>query len=69
VLDQSFDASSGPVTGLQVLGIEGFVQARRDTVAAQLKAEPSGHSGIDFNSNQWSFNKAELPETGLLAAA
>jgi hypothetical protein len=69
VQDQTFDATSGPVNGLEVLGIAGFVQTRRDTVAAQLKAEPLGHSGVDFSSNQWGFSGSVMPETGRLAAA
>jgi hypothetical protein len=69
VLDQTFDATSGPVAGLEVLGVAGFVQTRRDTVAAQLKAEPQGHSGVDFSSNQWGFSGSAMPETGQLAAA
>jgi hypothetical protein len=69
VLDQTFDATSGAVAGLEVLGIAGFVQTRRETVAAQLKAEPLGHSGVDFSSNKWGLSGSEMPETGQLAAA
>src|SRR4029077_20798068 len=54
VLNQRFDApASSAVAGLQVLGIDDFIQTRRNTVAPQLKAEPLGHSGVDFASNEW----------------
>ena len=66
VQDQTFDASSGPVAGLEVLGISGFVNTRRDTVGAQLKAEPLGHSGVDFNSSQWGFSGSAMPAAGQL---
>jgi hypothetical protein len=69
VLNQPFDASSGAVAGIEVLGIADFVTARRDTVAPQLKAEPHGHSGVDFSSDKWGFSGTALPPTGQLAAA
>ena len=69
VQDQTFDATSGPVTGLEVLGISGFLQARRDSILTQLKAEPLGQSGVDFDSNQWGFSGSAMPATGQLAAA
>jgi hypothetical protein len=57
VLNQPFDApGSTAVAGLQVLGIADFVQTRRKTVAAQLKAETLGKSGIDFTSKRWSLS-------------
>lgn len=69
VLNQPFDATDGPVSGLEVLGIADFVQTRRETVAAQLKPEPLGDSGVDFSSNQWGFSGSPMPATGRLAAA
>jgi CotH kinase protein len=57
VLNQAFDApGSSAVAGLQVLGIGDFVQTRRKTVAAQLKAETLGKSGVDFTSKRWSLS-------------
>ena len=39
-----------------LLGIADFVQTRRKTVAAQLKAETLGKSGVDFTSKRWSLS-------------
>jgi len=57
VLNQAFDApGSSAVAGLQVLGIADFAQTRRNTVAAQLKTETLGKSGVDFTSKRWSLS-------------
>jgi len=69
VLNQQFDATGGPVDGIEVPGIADFVKSRRDTVAPQLKGESLGHSGVDFSSNQWGLSGAAMPATGQLAAA
>jgi hypothetical protein len=68
VQDETFNASTGPVAGLEVLGIAGFIQTRRETVAAQLKAEALGQSRVDFNSNQWGFTGTTVPKPVQLAA-
>ena len=68
VLNQQFDATSGAVAGLEVLGIADFVQARRDSALSQLKAEPLGQSGVDFSSSQWGFSGSVMSESSQLAA-
>lgn len=53
ITNQQFDVTTGALSGLQVLGIQGFIEARRARVLSQLKAEPCGQSRIDFDSEDW----------------
>ena len=53
VLDESLAADKGPVAGIQVAGIEPFVDARCKKVLGQLAGMARKSSGVDFDSNNW----------------
>ena len=53
VLDESLAADQGPVAGIQVAGIEPFVDARCKKVLGQLAGMARKSSGVDFDSNNW----------------
>jgi hypothetical protein len=57
VLDESLAADRGPVAGIQVDGIERFVDARCRKVLGQLAGMARTSSGVDFDSDNWA-----LPE-------
>jgi hypothetical protein len=54
VLSQTLATNQGPLGGIQVDGIEGFINARRQKVLGQLAGMARTSSGVDFDSDNWS---------------
>jgi CotH kinase protein len=54
VLSQMLAADQGPVAGIQVDGIDTFVNARCKKVLGQLKGMRRVSNGVDFGSDNWS---------------
>jgi hypothetical protein len=53
VLSQGLSADQGPVAGIQVDGIQTFVDARCKKVLGQLTGMARRHSAVDFDSGNW----------------
>ncbi|HAP39749.1 MAG TPA: hypothetical protein DCQ94_08315, partial [Nitrospira sp.] len=54
VLDQALTSEQEPLKGIRVDGIDGFVAARCKKVLAQIAGMTRSHSGVDFDSANWS---------------
>jgi len=53
VLGQMLSADQGPVGGIQVIGIDSFIDARCKKVLRQLMGMTRSSSGVDFDSDNW----------------